>query len=153
MKISARADYAVRAVAFLAIRNGEILQIADIAREERIPPKFLEGVLSELKRAGIVDSKRGIGGGYRLARSSEEISVGEVIRIFDGPLGPVGGIERMRSENDLTEAEYCLRNTWLKVTDAISKVVDETTFASIAALRRSNVARRPQAVTHGTAWF
>ncbi len=153
MKISARADYAVRAVAFLAIHDGEILQMADIAAEERIPAKFLEGVLSELKKAGLVDSKRGIGGGYRLARSPEEISVGEVIRIFDGPLGPVGGIERMRREDDLTDAEYCLRTTWIRASEAISKVLDETSFASVAAARRSGGARRVQAITHGTAWF
>ncbi|MCL5292727.1 MAG: Rrf2 family transcriptional regulator [Actinobacteria bacterium] len=153
MQISARAEYAVRAVTYLAIHDGGLSQISNIAADEGIPSKFLEHILLELKKAGIVTSKRGVGGGYCLVRPTEKITVGEVVRVFDGSLGPVGGIKRMRSGDDLTEAEHCLRPTWLKVANAISKVMDGASFASVAAERRHNVALAAQTISHGTAWF
>lgn len=153
MQISARADYAIRAVTYLTLHSGKLSLVSDIAISEDIPAKFLEHVLAELKRAGIVSSKRGVGGGYSLARSPEEITLGSIIRLFDGSLGPVGGIERMQGGDGLTDAEYCLRSTWLKAADAICKVVDNVNFAMVAAERRIGATLPPQTITHGTAWF
>lgn len=151
MQVSARADYALRAVVHLAICRGDLAQTGEIAIAEGIPAKFLEQILLDLKRAGIVASKRGIGGGYSLAVSPEEISVGSVAKIFDASNGPVGGIERMRFSDDLTEAERCLRPTWLKLSEAIDQVLGETSIASVAA--RCERVSRGKIVTHGTAWF
>lgn len=153
MGISAKANYGVRAVAYLAARKEELAQISDIAANEKIPLKFLEQILLDLKRAGVVMSKRGIGGGYSLAADPQELSVGQVVRVFDGTLGPVGGIERMRSGEDLTDGERSLSPTWLKATEALEKILDGTNFAQIAAEYRDGSGLAAQAVSHGTAWF
>lgn len=153
MAISAKANYGVRAVAFLAAKSEELSQIGDISSSENIPLKFLEQILLELKRAGVVRSKRGIGGGYSLAVAPEKLSVGQVIKIFDGTLGPVGGLERMRSGEALTDGERSLSATWLKATEALEKILDGTNFAQIAAEYRDGSALAVQTVSHGTAWF
>lgn len=152
MQISARAEYGVRAITYLALHRDEVTQVSDISEAEGISIKALEPVLGELKKAGIVASKRGVGGGYTLARTPEDISVGEVIRVFEAELGPVGGIERMRSRDNLTDAEHCLRSTWLKAADALTKILDSTTFAAVAAERREG-AKQVHSTAGGTAWF
>ncbi|MHB0977430.1 MAG: RrF2 family transcriptional regulator [Candidatus Aquicultorales bacterium] len=152
MQISAKADYALKAVVFLGLKNGRLAQAGDIAAGESIPLKFLEQILLDLKRAGIVSSKRGIGGGYALALAPESITVGSIIGVFDHSFGPVGGIERMREPATLSESELALRPTWLKLAEAVSGILDKTTLDKVIEEHRCT-AKAVQTVTHGTAWF
>ncbi len=93
MKLSAKADYAVRAVLVLAIHEGEgPLKGELVARAQELPLKFVENILGELKHAGLVASQRGPDGGYRLAVPADQISIAEVIRIVDGPIAAVAGV-------------------------------------------------------------
>ena len=88
MRISRKAEYALRALVALA-RHGRALQIGELSRVENIPVKFLEQILLALRNDGFLASKRGVGGGYTLKQSAENISVGEVLRAIDGPVGPL----------------------------------------------------------------
>ena len=88
--LSKKAKYAIKALLALADREGdEPMRIADLAREEQIPPKFLELILLGLKNQGILQSRKGKGGGYLLARDPADIYLGQIVRMFDGPLAPV----------------------------------------------------------------
>lgn len=90
MRISKKAEYALRAALGIARAGaGASLQINELSRKEGIPPKFLEQILLLLKRAGILRSKRGVGGGYQLERTADKISLGEIIELADGPFMPV----------------------------------------------------------------
>ena len=90
MKVSKKGEYALRALSCLVRRYGQGPQpIREIAAEEQIPRKFLEGILLELKRAGIVESTQGSAGGYQLAGPPQEVSLARVIRLIDGPLAPL----------------------------------------------------------------
>ncbi|MDA2953270.1 MAG: Rrf2 family transcriptional regulator, partial [Actinomycetota bacterium] len=100
MRISAKADYAVRALLVLARLSGPDappVTVDRMAREGDIPPRFLEGILAEVRRAGLVDSKRGSDGGYRIARDPADICVAEIVRVIDGPIIQVAG----RDPNDV----------------------------------------------------
>ena len=89
MRVSARADYAVRALAELAARSGESMTAESIARAQGVPLKFLLGILGELRRAGLVRSQRGPAGGYLLDRDPSSITIADVMRAVDGPLASV----------------------------------------------------------------
>ena len=106
MKVSKRGQYGMRALCHLAETHGSgVVQIREIARKESIPAKFLEGILLELKHAGIVRARRGIDGGYELARDPAEIMLGQVMRVLDGPLAPLGkrrGAQRADEERPAT---------------------------------------------------
>ena len=91
MKISKKAEYAIRAVITIAKHNNNNpLQISEISKKESIPIKFLEQILLTLKNKGILNSKRGANGGYLLAKSKDDISIGMILEIIDGPFDPVG---------------------------------------------------------------
>ncbi|MGD0500539.1 MAG: Rrf2 family transcriptional regulator [Bryobacteraceae bacterium] len=123
MPASAKSDYALLAIFDLASqRPGETIRIADIARRQKIPQKFLELILAGLKQAGFVESRRGAEGGYLLARAPESITVGEVLRSVEGQPGK--GRTRRKAEMPLTDI-------WRKVDAAVSGVVDRTTFADL----------------------
>lgn len=89
MRISKKAEYALRALVVMAREPGRSWSIHELASSERIPIKFLEQILLALRRAGILNSKRGVGGGYTLVRAADDVRLGEVIAVFDGPLAPV----------------------------------------------------------------
>ena len=89
MRISKKAEYALRALVAMARTPARSWSIQEIASGERIPIKFLEQILLALRRGGVLNSKRGVGGGYTLVRAPEDISLGEVVVIFDGPLAPI----------------------------------------------------------------
>src|SRR5436305_14692567 len=93
MRISAKTDYAIRAVVEMASasEDGQLVKAESVADAQRIPLRFLLGILNELRHAGIVDSRRGAEGGYRLARPSDAITIADVIRAIDGPLANVAG--------------------------------------------------------------
>jgi Rrf2 family protein len=89
MRISKKAEYALRALAAIARHRSRSWSIQELSEQERIPLKFLEQILLALRHAGILSSKRGVRGGYTLVRAPEDIQLGEVIALFDGPLAPV----------------------------------------------------------------
>src|SRR5256714_7787705 len=134
MRVSAKVDYAVRAGAELAAAAGQGPQKGErIAQAQEIPLKFLENILLDLKHAGLVQSQRGVEGGYWLARAPEEISLADVIRAVEGPIANVRG---MRSE----EVEYAgaaapLRDVWVAVRASLRAVLETVTLADLAAGR------------------
>jgi Rrf2 family protein len=124
MNTSVKGEYALQAIFDLATqRPGEPVRIADIARRQKIPQKFLELILSGLKQGGFVESRRGAEGGYMLARRAEAITVGEVLRFVDGPQ-PGRGRQRRKQETPFTDM-------WQQVDHAVSGIIDRTTFADL----------------------
>ena len=122
MTISVKGEYALQAIFDLASqRPGEPVKIADIARRQKIPQKFLELILAGLKQAGFVESRRGAEGGYLLARPAESLTIGEVLRFVEGPQP---GRVRRKSEGPFTDL-------WQRVDQAVSSIVDKTTFAEL----------------------
>lgn len=110
------------------------IQIKDLAEREKIPAKFLEQILVTLKNAGLLNSRMGVGGGYYLARPAEEITLGHIFRVLDGPLAPVRCVSQMAYEPcGCPDEETCgLRMAMLDVRNAISGVLDHTTLADVA---------------------
>src|SRR6185295_8199871 len=97
MKFSKKSEYGLRALRELTAQYGKkLLQRQDIAKRQHIPIEFLEQILLALKNAGLLSSKRGIGGGYSLIKSPDQITLGQVIRILDGPLAPIGCVSQDR---------------------------------------------------------
>jgi Rrf2 family protein len=131
--ISQKAKYAMRALIVLArVGGGETRMIGEISREQVIPKKFLEQILLELKRAGLVRSLRGRSGGYGLLRAPEEITFGEVLRLIDGPIAPLPCLSRIayrRCEDCADETSCEIRHVFERVTLATRAVLDATTLA------------------------
>jgi Rrf2 family protein len=124
MNISVKGQYALSAVFDLALANQNTpVKIADIARRQKIPQKFLELILAGLKQGGFVESRRGAEGGYLLARPPETIHVGEVVRYVEGSKNSRGRLRR--------KGESPLGDLWQRVDDAVSEVLDRTTFADL----------------------
>ncbi|MEU4979562.1 Rrf2 family transcriptional regulator [Streptomyces sp. NPDC021969] len=132
MRISARADYAVRAVLELAVRqDASPVKAEDVAAVQDIPHKFLEGILGDLRRAGVVESRRGGGGGYRLARGASQITVADVIRAVDGPIVSVRG-ERP-TELVYTGTAGPLLPLWVALRANVRRILEGVTIADLAA--------------------
>ena len=119
-----KGEYALEALFDLAAQPaGEPVKIADIARRQKIPQKFLELILAGLKQAGFVESRRGAEGGYLLARGADRITLGEVLRFIEGPLDRKAR-RRKAAESPFTEV-------WSRVDNAVSEIIDHTTFADL----------------------
>lgn len=130
MHISARSDYAVRAMLTLAVdEGGAPVSVVRLAEEQGLPRKFLEAILGDLRRADLVSSRMGAMGGYVLARPAGEISVGAVIRAVDGPLAEVRG-ERPQATSYEGAATH-LRTLWVAVRASVRSVLDATTLADV----------------------
>ncbi|MEU6282151.1 Rrf2 family transcriptional regulator [Streptomyces sp. NPDC047028] len=141
MRISARADYAVRAVVELAVRQDDgPVKAEEIASEQDIPHKFLEGILADLRRAEIVLSRRGGGGGHRLARDAARITVADVIRAVDGPIVSVRG-ERPTGLSYTGTAEPLLP-LWIALRANVRRILEGVTLADLAADRLPEPVRR-----------
>jgi Rrf2 family transcriptional regulator, cysteine metabolism repressor len=124
MNISVKGEYALHAIFDLALQPyGEPVKIADIARRQKIPQKFLELILSGLKQGGFVESRRGAEGGYLLARAPDAITVGEVMRYVEGVKNKRTSVKQQMADPFL--------ETWRRVDQAISGVIDQTTFAEL----------------------
>ena len=124
MNISVKGEYALQAIFDLASqRPGEPVRIADIARRQKIPQKFLELILSGLKQGGFVESRRGAEGGYLLARPADAITVGEVLRFVEGP--------QQNKKNPRRKQDTPLTEMWQQVDRAISGILDHTSFADL----------------------
>ena len=131
VKVSAKSDYAVRALLELAQAADGPVKGERLAQTQGIPLKFLENILIDLRHAGIVRSQRGAEGGYWLARSSDSISVGEVIRAVDGPLASVRG---EAPENlDYDGAAEHLQTVWIAVRASVRSVTEHVTLADLAS--------------------
>ncbi|MBV9463907.1 MAG: Rrf2 family transcriptional regulator [Verrucomicrobiae bacterium] len=137
MKLSKKSEYALRALIEIATRgpNG-IVQIPEIAAKENIPEKFLEAILLQLKNAGVLRSKRGVGGGYSFSRYPSEVTLGEVIRLMDGPLAPIACVSRTAYEKCScpSEEECGLRAVMIEVRQAIIDILDKKTVAEVIKL-------------------
>jgi Rrf2 family cysteine metabolism transcriptional repressor len=140
MQISSKCYYALRAVYVLAEHTGSSpLKIAEIAERQKIPLKFLEAILNQLKGGGFVRSWRGAEGGYRLARPADRITVGEVLRFLDGPIAPVGCVSQSQPKECVLLGDCAFFDVWTDVRQAISDVVDRTTFADLVQKSRARV--------------
>lgn len=130
MYISARADYAVRAMLAIAASGGrELVKAGVLASAQQIPLSFLQGILLDLRRAGLLYSHRGTDGGYELARTAEQITIGDILRAVDGSLTLVRG--RPAGTAAYHGPATGLREVWLAVSTAIGDVVDRTTLADL----------------------
>ena len=131
MRVSAKVDYALRAMAELAAAPPGPVKGERVATAQAIPPKFLENILSELRHSGLVASQRGAEGGYRLARSATEITIADVIRAVEGPIASVRG-SRPEDVTYVGAAEG-LRDVWIELRTAMRGVLDTTTIADLVA--------------------
>jgi Rrf2 family protein len=134
--ISQKAKYALRALVALARSESGSMMIGEIAAKQKIPRKFLEQILLELKRDGIVASRRGKLGGYGLLKAAEDITFGQVLRLIDGPIAPLPCLSRIayRRCADCGDEESCeIRRVFSGVAESARAVLDRTTLADAIA--------------------
>jgi Rrf2 family protein len=131
MRVTAKVDYAVRAAAELAAAPDGPVKGDRIARAQEIPIKFLENILAELRRAGLVASQRGADGGYWLARPADRISIADIIRAVEGPLADVHGTppEKLRPKGPAK----ALKEVWVATRASLRAVLEEVTLADVVA--------------------
>jgi len=149
MKVSKRGEYALRSLINLGIAHELGLprvQIRQLAEKENIPVKFLEAILLEMNRAGYLDSKRGKGGGYFLKKPMARITIGEIVRLIDGPLAPIScaSVTAYRPCSCPDEAHCGLRLLMIDVRNAIANILDKYTLAdtvevTLRKMRRDKV--------------
>ena len=145
MKLSRRGLYALKALLVLAEQAGsDVVKIQSISEREKIPQKFLESILVTLKNARIVESARGAMGGYRLKRSPDEIYLGEVVRLMDGPLAPFADaaeLQRLSTQED--SAHQGLFSILLDVRNAAATILDTTSLNDVLKRTQTMVKARP----------
>jgi Rrf2 family protein len=130
--VSAKADYAVRALVELAAAdNGGFVTVEQLAARQGLPAKFLETIFTELRKDGVVISRRGVDGGYRLARDPADISVADAIRAVDGPLAAVRGLRP--EDTEYGGAAAALPQVWVALRAAVRGVLEHVTLADLAA--------------------
>jgi Rrf2 family protein len=146
MRLSRKGEYALRAMIVLAQDYGEgPVRIQDIAARERIPRKFLEQILLDLKRAGLVQSRRGVGGGYLLLREPGKVTFAEIVRTIDGPLAPLSCVSRHAHVRCPDQQSCGLYNVMREVRDAVASVMEGVTLkdaCSAKGRRRSGAGRK-----------
>ena len=132
MRVSAKTDYAIRAALELAAAPDEKpVKGERIATAQAIPLRFLENILMQLRHAGLVESRRGADGGYRLARPAAEVKLADVIRAIDGPLAGVGGVRpESLGFNGVAEP---MREVWIAVRASLRSVLEGVTLADVVA--------------------
>jgi Rrf2 family protein len=139
MKLSKKSEYGLRALLELtAVHGTATLQRHDIAARQHIPIEFLEQILLALKRAGLLTSRRGMKGGYALIKQPKDITLGQVIRILDGPLAPIGCVSKTAYQKckdcPYTNATNCpIQHVMLGVRNAIADILDNYTLRDFAA--------------------
>jgi Rrf2 family protein len=135
MRLSKRGEYALRAMIDLASWTQERshMPIKEIAERENIPIKFLEQILLTMKNAGLVSSRMGVNGGYYLAKPAEQITLGQIIRLLDGPLAPIRCVSQMAYEpcSCPDESTCGLRSVMFDVRNSISDILDHKTLADV----------------------
>jgi Rrf2 family protein len=131
MRLSARVDYALRAAAELAVVGERPVTATQLAEAQQIPPKFLENILSQLRRSGLVRSQRGPEGGYWLAKPADRISLADIIRAVDGPLV---GVRGERPEHlCYSGAARALQEVWIALRASERAILEEVSLADVAA--------------------
>jgi Rrf2 family protein len=130
MRVSAKADYAIRAAVELAAAGEGPVKGDRIAKAQSIPPNFLENILGDLRNAGIVGSRRGAEGGYWLARPAEGVSLADVIRAVDGPLANVRGVRS--DELEYEGSAKALEQVWIAVRASLRAVLEQVSLADVA---------------------
>ena len=139
MIITQKSVYALRALFDLAKRDQQKpVKIGVIAESQEIPPRFLEVILNRLKQAGIVDSRRGSNGGYSLAQSPETITVGDIIRIIQGPLDPVPFMTNGSKEICTLDSDCAFLPLWQKTRDVVNKIYDNTSIHDLVEKDKEN---------------
>lgn len=137
MKISKKSEYAIRAlVAIAKDSSGRLHQIQQLSKEEVIPVKFLEQILLVLRHAGILSSRRGIKGGYAFARRPDEVTVGEVIRLMDGPLAPVPCASPVPLDKcSCPDPDTCaLRMLMMRVRQELAETLDNCSISDVVRM-------------------
>ncbi len=142
MKLSVRGEYALRAMQVLARdfqEDDSVVRIQEISEKQNIPKRFLEQILNDLKSAGVVQSKRGVAGGYRLKRNPDQITLAEIIRHIEGPLAPVSCVSEKYYEKCSCpdESRCAIRAVMKELRDSIVQVMEATTLADLAARSRA----------------
>lgn len=140
MKISSKGDYALRTILALAMKIEEKkpIRLPEIAEENHIPVKFLEQIMIQLKGAGFVSSRRGRHGGYLLARSPDRITLGEVIRLIDGPVAPVGCVSTNDYNSCVQEKRCVFKKVFHEVHSRIEAVIDNITFRDLCDMAEAD---------------
>jgi Rrf2 family protein len=133
--VSARTDYAVRAMLAITAEQPSLVKAAELAGAQDIPLSFLQGILLDLRRAGLLHSHRGVDGGYALARPADEITVGDVVRAVGGALTTVRGLPT--ATTTYHGAATGLRDVWVAVEEAIVGVVDHRTLAELSPITQN----------------
>ncbi len=137
MTISQKCQYAVRAILELAKQYGVgPIKTGQIAAKQAIPQRFLENILNELKPTGIIESRRGINGGYLLARDPGKLTVGEIIRLIEGPVEVVKCISDKNTPSCPLKDKCALLGLWKKANKAVEEVYDSTTFKNLVDQER-----------------
>ncbi|MEY4198839.1 MAG: hypothetical protein RLZZ265_579 [Verrucomicrobiota bacterium] len=134
MKISVRGEYALRALLVLGLNyDRDVVRIQTISEQQNIPKRFLEQILTDLKSLGVVESRRGVAGGYRLARPPEFVTLAAVIRHIEGPLAPVSCVsERFYEKCSCPDESKCaIRSVMKEVREAIVKILENVTVAQM----------------------
>jgi Rrf2 family protein len=129
MQISAKADYAVRVMLELAAHGPDLVKADILISHQGLPRKFVETILAELRRAGLIHSQRGAEGGYELTAKPTKITIGSIIRAVDGPLAEVRGLRPDQTSYD--GAAKHLPEVWVAVRASMRRVLDETTLAQV----------------------
>jgi len=144
MRISAKGEYAAKAVLYLSLKYPGVVPIHEVAQRHSIPVKYLEHILLGLKKAGLLESRRGIHGGYTLARPPEQISVGEILRVVDGKFSQSSCIQvDLRSHYACPESGSCgLKQVWQDVQDAVENILFQTSFAEVCKRTQAGVPRK-----------
>src|SRR5216684_5207315 len=134
MKLSLRGEYALRALLVLGLNyHQDVVRIRSISEQQNIPKRFLEQILNDLKSAGVVRSKRGVAGGYRLARPPEEITLAAVVRHIEGALAPVSCVsERFYEKCSCPDEARCaIRSAMKEIREAVVKVAERITVGDL----------------------
>ena len=136
MKLSLRGEYALRALLVLGLHyDDSVVRIQAISEEQKIPKRFLEQILNDLKSAGVVQSRRGVAGGYRLAKRPEEITLASIVRHIEGALAPVSCVsERFYQKCSCPDEARCaIRSVMKEVREAIVQIAEKVTIAELCA--------------------
>jgi Rrf2 family cysteine metabolism transcriptional repressor len=144
MKVSTRGEYGVRAMVALAHYHGnKPVALTTIAKDSHVPAPYLEQLIAPLRRAGLVESRRGAQGGYQLARPPAEIRVGEIYRIMEGPVAPMDCVSEDETDQTCPLIPNCeTRPVWVAVRDSIVGAIDSITLADL--VRDSAVTAEPE---------
>jgi Rrf2 family transcriptional regulator, cysteine metabolism repressor len=138
MRLSTKGRYGVRAMFDLAMHNAEgAIALKSVAQREHISEKYLEHLFASLKKAGLIHSVRGAQGGYRLAKSPEDITLGDIIRVLEGPVSPTECVmDNEGGEKCERSSECVMRSIWCRVRDEINHILDAITLAEIVEEQR-----------------